>query len=192
MQNNQVILSGKFDSGFEFSHSNHHENFYKAILSVSRQSGTVDNVPILVSDRIADINNDYTKDKIHIDGQIRTYNTADGQLLMNILANHISRTEEPDADQVSLDGFICNVPKVRSTPLGRKIADCIIAVNRNYGKSDYIPCIFWGRNAAYISRLMVGNEIHLDGRIQSREYIKMVDDIKSIRTAYEVSVIDCE
>lgn len=196
MTNNQVTLSGQMASAFEFSHELYGEKFYQAFISVIRSSGSVDTIPLIVSDRLVDISHDYTNENVCICGQCRTYNRQEenkNTLLINIFVSEFSLEDEQyDVNEVCLEGYICKKPTFRETPLGRQISDCIIAVNRNYGKSDYIPCICWGRNAAYMSKMQIGDHIQLQGRIQSREYIKLIDGVEHIRTAYEVSVISFE
>lgn len=196
MTNNEVTLSGKMASAFEFSHELFGEGFYRAFISVIRTSGTVDTIPLIISERLVDVSNDYTNENVCICGQYRTYNKQEenkNTLVINVFVTEFNLEDDPsDINEVFLDGFICRKPTFRETPLGRQISDFIIAVHRNYGKSDYIPCICWGRNALFMSGLHVGDHIQLSGRIQSREYVKLLDGIEHIRTAYEVSVMNLE
>lgn len=196
MTNNQVTLSGRMASAFEFSHELYGEKFYHAFISVIRSSGTVDTIPMIVSERLVDISHDYTNEDVCICGQCRTYNRQEenkNTLLINIFVSEFYLEHEAsDVNEICLEGYICKHPTFRETPLGRQISDFIIAVNRNYGKSDYIPCICWGRNAACTSKMYIGDHIRLSGRFQSREYIKVIDGVEYVKTAYEVSVISFE
>lgn len=172
------------------------EDFFLIIVEVQRASGTNDRIRVLVSNKIFDITKDYTNEYIYIEGQFRSYNMDDGQkkhLFLSVFASEIYLVEESESiNEIILDGFICRKPTFRETPLGRQISDFILAVNRSYGKTDYIPCICWGRNAHFMSGLQIGDHIQLSGRIQSREYVKVLDGIECVRTAYEVSVIKLE
>lgn len=196
MENNHVKLLGKILSNFEYSHSVMDEDFFLIIVEVQRASGTNDRIRVLVSNKIFDITKDYTNEYIYIEGQFRSYNMDDGQkkhLFLSVFASEIYLVEESESiNDIILDGFICRKPTFRETPLGRQISDFILAVNRSYGKTDYIPCICWGRNAHFMSGLQIGDHIQLSGRIQSREYVKVLDDIEYVRTAYEVSVMKLE
>lgn len=196
--NNQIILTGEIVSNFEFSHEVLGEGFYTAILASKRTSGQKDIIPIMVSERIVDVEVDWIGVNVDISGQFRSYNKHDGNknhLILSVFATGFGvYIEEFDGDfenknYISLEGYICKQPIYRKTPLGREIADILLAVNRPYGKSDYIPCIAWGRNAVYASGLEVSTRLRIEGRIQSREYQKRIsDDEHETRTAYEVSV----
>lgn len=193
--NNTAELTGEIVSNFIFNHTCNGENFYKTYLKVSRKSENFDTIPIMVSDRLFDVN--IAKDCIGLvataAGQFRSHNAYDGrkntlELFMFATEFYLGTTEE-DLNFAYLNGFICKKPVHRTTPANREITDLLIAVNRSYGKSDYIPCIVWGRNARYASKLSVGTKVKLEGRIQSREYLKKLDDeAYETRTAYEVSV----
>lgn len=193
--NNLVTISGEIVSEFEFSHEVKGEKFYTAKLSSVRNSGIADVLTIMVSERLVSVKEEWTGRYAKIIGQIRSYNEhADGRArcILSIFAREFEEMEAlPFMDfdnNVSFDGFICKPPVYRETPLGREICDIILAVNRAYGKSDYIPCITWGRNAVYASGLEVGTHISLEGRFQSREYKKRISDEEyETRTAYEVS-----
>ena len=154
----------------------------------------------MVSERLLDITQDYVGEYIEIQGQFRSYNRHEekhNRLVLSVFARELRFIEEDEeflpTNQIFLDGFICKPPVYRKTPLGREIADVLLAVNRPYGKSDYIPCICWGRNARYASAFMVGGHVLLWGRIQSREYMKRISETESEkRVAYEVSVSKLE
>ena len=200
IENNQVSIMGKIDTGFTFSHQVFGEGFYTMELLVRRLSDSEDRIPVMVSERLLDITQDYTGQYIEIHGQFRSYNRHEekhNRLVLSVFAREVNFVEEQDeslpVNQIFLDGFICKPPVYRKTPLGREIADMLLAVNRPYSKSDYIPCICWGRNARYASGFEVGEHVQLLGRIQSREYVKRLSETETEkRTAYEVSVSKLE
>ena len=200
IENNQVSIMGKIDTGFTFSHQVFGEGFYTMELLVRRLSDSEDRIPVMVSERLLDITQDYTGQYIEIHGQFRSYNRHEekhNRLVLSVFAREVNFVEEQDeslpVNQIFLDGYICNQPVYRKTPLGREIADLLLAVNRPYGKSDYIPCICWGRNARFASAFEVGEHVQVMGRIQSREYMKRIGENQSERrTAYEVSVSKLE
>ncbi len=200
IENNQVSVMGKIASQFTFSHQVFGEGFYTVDLLVKRLSDSEDLIPLMVSERLVDVTQDYEGEYIIVQGQFRSYNRHDekkNRLVLSVFVRELSFVEEEDdtikTNQIFLDGYICKPPVYRKTPLGREIADLLIAVNRPYGKSDYIPCICWGRNARYASAFEVGGHVLLWGRIQSREYMKRVNESESEkRIAYEVSVSKLE
>lgn len=193
--NNVVKIGGVITSGVELSHEIYDEKFYKFFVEVERLSDLKDLLPVIVSERIMDINNINVNDPVIIEGQFRSYNELNdvrSKLVLSIFAKDIQKANIEDVskiNEISLEGFICKKPIYRKTPLGREISDMLIAVNRSYKKSDYIPCILWGRNAKYSETLEVGTKIKLSGRIQARVYEKKQQDGESIKhIAYEVSV----
>ena len=202
--NNQVIISGEVVSEFVFSHEVYGEGFYILELSVPRLSDAYDVIPLMISERLIDTSKDYRGCYMYASGQFRSYNRHEepkNRLVLSVFVRELtisdSRNEEDYAankpNQIFLDGFICKPPVYRKTPLGREIADVLLAVNRPYGKSDYIPCICWGRNARYAESFNVGGHVQIWGRIQSREYQKKIsDDEVEKRIAYEVSVSKLE
>ena len=200
IENNQVVIMGKIVSGFAFSHEIFGEGFYMMDVEVARLSESYDIIPIMVSERLIDVEEDYQGAYVSISGQFRSYNRHEEKktrLVLSVFVRELSFVEEADdsikTNQIFLDGYICKPPVYRKTPLGREIADLLLAVNRPYGKSDYIPCICWGRNARYASAFEVGGHVLLWGRIQSREYIKKLGENETEkRTAYEVSVSKLE
>lgn len=200
IENNQVSIMGKIASQFTFSHQVFGEGFYMLDVLVKRLSDSEDRIPVMVSERLIDVTEDYEGEYIQVTGQFRSYNRHEekkNRLVLSVFAREISFVEDEDdsvkSNQIFLDGYICKPPVYRKTPLGREIADLLIAVNRPYGKSDYIPCICWGRNARYASAFQVGGHVLIWGRIQSREYMKRLSDTESEkRTAYEVSVSKLE
>ena len=198
--NNQVTIAGEILGGFTFSHDVFGEGFYVMEISVGRLSESNDIIPIMVSERLIDVKKDYTGMYAVINGQFRSYNRHEeskNRLVLSVFAREISILEEAVGEvrpnYIFLDGFVCKAPIYRKTPLGREIADVLLAVNRPYGKSDYIPCICWGRNARFAEGFQVGEHIQIWGRIQSREYQKKVSENEfERRVAYEVSVSKLE
>ena len=195
-ENNQVVIAGEIVSGFTFSHEVYGEGFYMVEVAVNRLSNYADYIPVMVSERLIDVTQNYEGQYICVVGQFRSYNRHEekkNRLVLSVFAREIEFTDEPGEDvksnQIFLDGYICKEPIYRKTPLGREIADLLIAVNRSYGKSDYIPSICWGRNARYASGFEVGSHVQIWGRIQSREYVKKLNEFETEkRIAYEISV----
>ena len=169
-------------------------------VQVKRLSNSEDRIPLMVSERLIDVSQDYIGEFIMVSGQFRSYNRHDEQknrLVLSVFVREVEFIEEEldgaKTNQIFLDGYICKPPVYRKTPLGREIADLLLAVNRPYGKSDYIPCICWGRNARFASTFEVGEHVQVIGRIQSREYIKKLSETETEkRVAYEVSVSKLE
>ena len=203
IENNRVCIIGEIVSEFTFSHEVFGEGFYIANVSVNRLSDMVDVIPLMISERLIDVTKDYRGMKIEVAGQFRSYNRHEGtknKLVLSIFVRELRFLEDDEmpeeqskSNQIFLDGYVCKPPIYRKTPLGREIADILVAVNRPYGKSDYIPCIAWGRNARFAGKLQVGEHVAIWGRIQSREYQKRIDNDQVVsRVAYEVSVSKME
>lgn len=200
LQNNQVTIAGEIISEFTFSHQIYGEGFYIVDVKVNRLSDAYDIIPLMISERIIDVTEDYIGCKIEAKGQFRSFNRHENgknHLVLSVFVRTLEfldvEEEHNRPNQIFLDGYICKEPVYRMTPLGREIADILIAVNRAYGKSDYIPCICWGRNARFAGTLEIGSHIALWGRIQSRDYQKRLSDGSFLkRTAYEVSVSKME
>lgn len=200
IENNRVSIVGEIVSDFTYSHEVFGEGFYLVDVSVNRLSELSDVIPLLVSERLVDINEDYKGRLVEVSGQFRSYNRHEenkNRLVLSIFVREWNEVDSnPEAgktNQIFLDGYICKTPVYRKTPLGREIADLLVAVNRPYGKSDYIPCIAWGRNARYASTFQVGGRIQIWGRVQSREYVKKLSEDQIERhIAYEVSVSKLE
>lgn len=200
IENNKVTIIGEVVSEFKFSREVYGEGFYTVDISVNRLSNSVDVIPLMVSERLVDVTVDLRGTMIEAQGQFRSYNRHEetkNRLVLSIFVRELQFIEDYDeetsSNQIFLDGYICKPPIYRKTPLGREIADILIAVNRPYGKSDYIPCIAWGRNARFAAGFEVGAHIQINGRIQSREYTKRINDEESEkRVAYEVSVSKIE
>lgn len=200
IENNQVSMMGKIATDFTSSHQVFGEGFYTMELIIKRLSDSEDRIPVMVSERLIDVTQDYIGEYIEIHGQFRSYNRHEekhNRLVLSVFVRELRFVEEEDenllSNQIFLDGYICKPPVYRKTPLGREIADLLLAVNRPYGKSDYIPCICWGRNARYASAFTVGGHVLIWGRIQSREYVKKIGENETEkRIAYEVSVSKLE
>ena len=201
-ENNHIILVGKVTSEKRFSHEIYGEKFYIFDLSVPRLSGNADIIPITISERLM-VNGDLPINaKITVEGQFRSYNSygeGRNKLVLTVFAKNVTLLEDQESEvearkdfisnEVTLIGYICKKPVYRQTPFGREIADILLAVNRAYSKSDYIPCIAWGRTARFCENMEVGTEVKIVGRVQSRQYEKKHEDgtIEN-KVAYEVSV----
>ena len=191
--NNKITLCGTVIEEPVFSHEVFGESFYNFKLEIKRLSGQYDILPVIISERLISDYDIKNGKRFFVDGQLRSYNImADNKsrLQLQTFTREIYEDEYgEDINQIILDGYICKTPVYRVTPFSREIADILLAVNRAYGKSDYIPSICWGRNARYCQQLNVGDGIHIEGRLQSREYQKKIDDETTItKVAYEVSV----
>lgn len=194
-ENNRAEVTGIVSDEPKISHEIYGEKFFVFTLRIPRLSGINDNVKIMVSDRLLGDVPINVGDVIEVDGQFRSYNdyeNGDNRLVLTVFAKDIRRAEtesEKNPNSLYLNGFICKTPVYRTTPFGREITDMLLAVNRSYNKSDYIPVIAWGRNARYCKNINVGDNIKVWGRIQSRIYQKHISDEEVIeKTAYEVSV----
>ena len=204
--NNHIILVGKITDEKKFSHEIYGEKFYIFDLSVPRLSGNADIIPVTISERLFKDEDLVIDKKVRITGQFRSYNSYENEknkLILTVFAKDIeflpNQEEEIIAskdlisNEVVLIGYICKAPIYRQTPFGREIADILLAVNRAYNKSDYIPCITWGRNARYCSKMEVGTEVKVVGRVQSRAYEKKHEDgTVEQKIAYEVSISNLE
>lgn len=198
LENNNLVLVGKVASEKRYSHEIYGEKFYIFNLEVLRLSATVDIIPITVSERLLTSINLEIGTKLKIEGQFRSYNNYQNEknrLILTVFAKEIVEAVEEEenkeeiTNEVKLVGYICKKPIYRQTPFGREIADILLAVNRAYNKSDYIPCIAWGRNARFCQNMEVGTEVRLTGRVQSRIYEKKYEDgTVEEKVAYEVSI----
>ena len=195
---NTAVVSGRVHSEMEFSHEVYGEGFYSFYVSVARLSEAHDIIPVTVSERLIAPGSLQIGENVFISGQFRSYNNYSengSRLVLTLFARdiQIGEFETQSPNEITLTGYICKPVVYRHTPFGREIADILLAVNRSYNKSDYIPCIAWGRNARFCQNLEVGNKIKLTGRIQSREYKKRISDDEFVtKTAYEVSVVKLE
>ena len=200
IENNQVTVIGTVVSEFTYSHEVFGEGFYMVDVLVKRLSSSEDRIPLMISERLIDVTKDYTGEFIMVSGQFRSYNRHEEQknrLVLSVFVREVEFIDEEldgaKTNHILLEGYICKKPIYRKTPLGREIADLLLAVNRPYGKSDYIPCICWGRNARFASGFEVGEHVQILGRIQSRDYVKKLSETETeTRTAYEVSVSKLE
>ena len=195
--NNRIVAAGRLEDSLQLSHEVMNEPFYAGTLLVKRLSGAVDRLPVTIPGKLLAVTDLKSDALMLMSGQVRSYNKVvdgSGRLMVTLFAQNISETQENDTmNRVTLVGVLCKPPIYRSTPFGREICDMMLAVNRAFGKSDYIPCIAWGRNAQYASRFGVGDKIRLTGRLQSREYQKLLENGEYMtRTAYEVSAFTLE
>ena len=191
MNNNKVFLSGTVVSEPVFSHETFGEGFYEVMLSIPRLSEHVDILPVTVSEKL--IKNFEVGKSVSVKGQLRSYNKQEDEkskLILSVFARELTDVDESmNPNIIEISGFVCKPPVFRTTPFKREICDVLIAVNRAYNKSDYLPCIAWGRNARFLKDAMVGSKIDIVGRIQSREYQKKLDSGEvETKTAYEISV----
>ena len=201
-ENNNIInIRGTVDNQISLSHQLHNEKFYIFNIKIKRFSQTCDILPVIISDRLISSDNikNITKQKVlDISGQIRSHNDYINNKMRLILRVFVQKinfninildNKNQNINQVFLNGYICKQPTYRTTPFGREITDILLAVNRQHNKSDYIPCIAWGRNAKLASKLNIGDNIKLQGRMQSREYQKKISDNETItKIAYELSI----
>ena len=204
LENNHLVLVGKVTSDKKFSHEIYGESFYIFDLEVARLSGNSDIIPITISERLILEKELEIGDKVAIEGQFRSYNSYENEknrLILTVFAKDIKYLSEEDeenssekvSNEVTLIGYICKKPIYRQTPFGREISDILLAVNRAYNKSDYIPAIAWGRNPRFCQNIEVGTKVKITGRVQSRNYEKKFEDgTTQTRTAYEVSISSLE
>jgi len=193
MNNNKVTLSGTIVEEPKFSHEVFGEAFFESKIAVPRLSEQLDILPITISEHLLKDYNISSGSVVSCTGQFRSYNKLDGEkskLMLTVFIREIIETNgEIFPNEIELSGFICKSPMYRTTPFKREICDMLVAVNRAYNKSDYIPCIAWGRNARFVKNMQVGESVQVVGRIQSREYQKQIDENTTItKTAYEVSI----
>lgn len=186
--NNRVTVAGIIDSKFTLDHNYQSEHFYRFSLSVKRSSGTVDNIPVIVSERLVDVSKDMTGQYVFITGEFRSFKFHENnkaRLLLYVFPLKVDLIDKPeDINEVIIQGVICKEPVLRETPYGRVITDVLLKISRGYKKWDSIPAIAWGRNAIFLSSLPVGSEIRVAGRVQSRLY----DKNGITKTAYELSI----
>ena len=198
--NNEVELTGIVESDLAFNHEVYGEGFYSFIIRVLRLSDISDLIRVTISERLLQDADLKKGDSITISGQFRSYNNytdSGNKLMLTVFARDIELNPDEskfkNPNNIYLNGFLCKKPVYRTTPFGREITDLLVAVNRAYNKSDYIPCIAWGRNARFAGNLEVGENIKIHGRIQSRDYQKKLSETETItKTAYEISVSKME
>lgn len=192
---NQILLRGTLVELPQFSHENHDKRFYRFMLEVERLSGAVDLLPVLVPEHVLSAMDVSGGTMLSVQGQIRSFNSraeTGRKLVISVYAENLETCDDEPANQVQLSGTVCKEPIYRRTPLGREICDVMLAVNRPYHRADYIPCIFWGRTAGEVSACTVGDTLSLTGRLQSRTYVKLLENGSETRTAYEVSGMTVE
>ena len=192
---NHIELTGCLASAPQFSHDNHGRRFFSFYLEVARLSGTVDRLPVLAPEPLLQSVEASEGASLRVEGQIRSFNSrtpAGRRLIISVLAETLRVCDAPHDNEVTLTGVICKEPVYRRTPLGREICDVMLAVPRMYRRTDYIPCILWGRAAQEAAKLLPGAKLRLSGRLQSRDYIKVLDGVSQTRTAYELSVTAAE
>ena len=192
-KNNRVFLMGEIVSEATFSHEVYGEGFYEFFVRVMRLSGQADVLPVTISERLIEGHSLVKGGTLCALGQFRSYNKLEGgrsRLMLTVFVREIlASAPTANPNSIVLSGYLCKPPVYRTTPFNREIADMLLAVNRAYNKSDYIPCIAWGRNARFVQNLKVGDRVALSGRIQSREYVKRLSETEQVTmTAYEVSV----
>lgn len=193
LENNKVYLQGVVTDEPIYSHEVLNEGFYNLNLSIPRLSGQSDIIPVTISERLLKSANINVGDTIALKGQFRSYNKIEDNKSKLVLTVFVRELCEVDINSnpniIEIYGYICKSPIYRTTPFNREITDVLVAVNRSYNKSDYIPCITWGRNARFVGELPVGTKLEMVGRIQSREYVKKIEGAEPInKTAYEISV----
>ncbi len=198
--NNEVVLTGTVETDLKFNHEVYGEGFYSFVIRVMRLSDISDLINVTISERLLQDISISRGDTVCVTGQFRSYNnyTENGnRLMLTVFARDINMTPEEinfkNPNSIYLNGFLCKKPVYRTTPFGREITDLLVAVNRAYNKSDYIPCIAWGRNARFAGNLEVGENIKIYGRIQSRDYQKRISETETVtKTAYEISISKME
>lgn len=192
---NQILLRGRVAREPSFSHISHQESFYLFPLTVERLSGNEDTLNIQIPERLVELGSLRPGAEVEVSGSLRTFNNRTGvgaKLVITVLADQVTPTPEPHANVLNLRGTICRRGEVRRTPLGREICDFTLAVNRRYGRSDYLPCIAWGSMAQRCATLSVGSRLSLEGRLQSRSYVKQYADHSEERIAFECSAMALE
>lgn len=192
---NYAMLRGVVAAPPRYSHESKGEVFYQFSLEVSRLSGTVDTIHIIAREGLLSALSPEGEEKLCVCGELRSFNNKSGvgpRLVITVFAKELWLDDGEDENIIRLQGTLCKQPNLRTTPMGREICDLMLAVNRRYGRSDYLPCIAWGLSAREASGWDVGTAVSLTGRIQSRQYTKTVDGVSEEKVAYEVSVIRIE
>ncbi len=195
--NNRIVAVGRLEGPLSLSHEVMNEPFFTGTLLVKRLSGALDKLPLTIPGKLMAGGHLDDGRQLMVQGQVRSYNKVidgAGRLMVTLFAQTLTETQENDTlNKVALSGALCRPPVYRSTPFGREICDMMLAVNRAFGKSDYVPCIAWGRNAQYAARFKIGDRVRLTGRLQSREYQKLLESGEyMVRMAYEVSAFTLE
>lgn len=189
---NRLRLCGQVESSPAFSHINHGMSFYKFPLSIERLSGQADVLTVIAAEALLEHTPIQEGDYVTIEGQLRSFNNKSGvghRLIISVFARTLTLGGHLPFNQIQLSGILCKTPTLRHTPLGREICDIILAVNRRYGRADYLPCIAWGMVAQQVSDMTVGSRLTVEGRVQSRTYTKNIGGSMTEHTAYEVSIM---
>ena len=189
---NRIVLRGNLAEPPEFSHENHGRRFFRFALEVPRLSGTADTLQVMAAEPLLEAVEAAEAPLVEVTGQIRSFNSRSEtgrKLIISVYAETLALADGEPVNHVELEGTLCKAPIYRRTPLGREICDVMLAVNRPYRRTDYLPCILWGRSAREAARLAVGDRLALTGRLQSREYVKILDGVGQKRVAYEVSAV---
>ncbi len=192
---NQITVRGCLGDLPQFSHENHGHRFFRFSLEVKRLSGTVDLLPVVAEEGVLEQTDLSEGGMFTVTGQVRSHNVrGDGRrhLMIFIFAMNITCEDGPPVNTVTLEGTVCREPVFRRTPLGRQICDVMLCVPRSYRRSDYLPCIAWGRTAQEVSACQVRDILRIDGRLQSRLYTKVTEEGSEERTAYEISALSAQ
>ena len=192
---NHIMLRGELAGLPEYSHENHGRKFYRFFLDVGRLSGALDRLPALAPEDVLLACELFDGGRIELEGQLRSFNSRSGvgrKLVLSAYAGRLTTSPLGPENEAALAGTVCREPVYRTTPLGREICDVMLAVPRPYGRADYIPCILWGRAAREAAGLPAGAALRLSGRLQSREYVKILPSGSETRVAYEVSAVTAE
>ena len=192
IHHNRALLCGTVSQTPQPSHTNHGQPFCRFLLSVPRLSGQCDLVPVITPQQLLDRCPLREGDTVTVSGQLRSFNNRSGaghRLLLSVFAHSLQLSDQVPFNQIQLSGVVCKPPSLRRTPLGREICDILLAVNRRYGRADYLPCIAWGAVAQSVATYTVGQRLTVEGRVQSRTYTKETEDGAVEHTAYEVSIM---
>ena len=190
---NLVELCGTAETNAVFSHESRGERFYRFPLTIHRLSGTADTLNVIVREHLLSSAAIAPGQRLQVSGELRSFNNKHSEgskLVITVFAHSLLPADGADANSVALRGTLCKLPNLRTTPMGREICDFMLAVNRHYGRSDYLPCIAWGIKAKETSQWPVGTVVSLTGRVQSRQYVKVIEGAAVEKTAFEVSVVE--
>lgn len=190
---NLVELCGTAETDAIFSHESRGERFYRFPLTIHRLSGTADTLNVIVREHLLSSAAIIPGQRLQVSGELRSFNNKHSEgskLVITVFAHSLLPADGADANSVALRGTLCKLPNLRTTPMGREICDFMLAVNRHYGRSDYLPCIAWGIKAKETAQWPVGTVVSLTGRVQSRQYVKVIEGAAVEKTAFEVSVVE--
>ena len=190
---NLVELCGTAETNAVFSHESRGERFYRFPLTIHRLSGTADTLNVIVREHLLSSAAIIPGQRLQVSGELRSFNNKHSEgskLFITVFAHSLLPADGADTNSVALRGTLCKLPNLRTTPMGREICDFMLAVNRHYGRSDYLPCIAWGIKAKETAQWPVGTVVALTGRVQSRQYVKVIEGAAVEKTAFEVSVVE--